>query len=87
MQCRLPVVASDVGGVSEAVINDETGILVSNDNMASVVLALKKLVLDKNIRVTMGELGRARYESLFTVEKMVSQTFAIYERAVEKNKT
>ena len=87
MQCRLPVVASDVGGVSEAVINDETGILVSNDNMASVVLALKKLVLDKNIRVTMGELGRARYESLFTVEKMVSQTFAVYERAVEKNKT
>lgn len=59
----LPIVAHDVGGVSEAVINGETGILVRPDesddaSAGALAAAFEKLLSDETLRRRMGEAGR-----------------------------
>jgi glycosyltransferase involved in cell wall biosynthesis len=55
----LPVVAHAVGGVSEAVIGDETGLLVSPDNPAGLTAAFARLIADPALRRQLGDAGRA----------------------------
>ena len=59
-----PVVATDVGSVSEVILNHETGI-VTNKNAGSLASAVESLVLDKTTREEMGRLAIARAQALF----------------------
>lgn len=54
----LPVVGHDVGGVSEAVVNGETGLLVPPDRPAQLSAAFERLISDPDLRRRMGEAGR-----------------------------
>jgi phosphatidylinositol alpha-1,6-mannosyltransferase len=54
----LPVVAHDVGGVSEAVIDDVTGLLVPPDRPAQLAAAFEKLIHDPALRQRLGAAGR-----------------------------
>jgi glycosyltransferase involved in cell wall biosynthesis len=54
----LPVVAHDVGGVSEAVIDGVTGLLVPPERPAQLAAAFEKLIHDPERRERMGEAGR-----------------------------
>ncbi len=55
----LPVVAHRVGGVAEAVVDGETGFLISPDDPAALTEALGKLLTDAPLRHRMGDAGRA----------------------------
>jgi glycosyltransferase involved in cell wall biosynthesis len=55
----LPVVAHDVGGVSEAVIDGETGLLVPPHRPAQLAAAFEKLIHDAPLRHRLGTAGRA----------------------------
>lgn len=54
----LPVVAHDVGGVSEAVLDGETGLLVPPDRPAQLAAAFEKLIHDPVLRQKLGAAGR-----------------------------
>jgi len=54
----LPVVAHDVGGVSEAVVDGVTGLLVPPDRPAQLAAAFEKLIHDAPLRGTLGAAGR-----------------------------
>lgn len=54
----LPVVAHDVGGVSEAVVDGVTGLLVPPDRPAQLAAAFEKLIHDPDLRHRMGAAGR-----------------------------
>lgn len=54
----LPVVAHDVGGVSEAVANGMTGLLVPPDRPAQLAAAFERLIHDDALRHRLGQLGR-----------------------------
>ena len=56
----LPVVAHDIGGVPEAVIDGETGLLVKPGDTAALTAAFSKLVADPALRRRLGETGRVR---------------------------
>ena len=56
----LPVVAHAIGGVPEAVIDHETGLLVPPDDLVALTQALTQLILDPALRRRLGEAGRAR---------------------------
>jgi phosphatidyl-myo-inositol dimannoside synthase len=55
---RLPVVAHDVGGVAEAVVDGVTGLLVPPDRPAQLAAAFEKLIHDPGLRKQFGDAGR-----------------------------
>lgn len=78
MAAGLPVVATDVGGIPEAVRRDETGLLVPPGDPTALAAAAAALLRDPVRARTMGERGRARYHEQFTVERLVQETEALY---------
>lgn len=78
MRAGLPVIASEVGGISELVIHGETGLLVPPFSIPSMVAALTELLADKRKRIHFGRSGRKRYETLFSLDQMIGRTRAVY---------
>ena len=77
-----PVVATDVGSVSEVILNHETGI-VTNKNAGSIASALESLILNKATREEMGRLAAARAQALFSVERMINAHVELYKSIVK----
>ena len=82
MRAGLPVVASDVGGVAEAVADGETGFVVPPGEPAELADRLAALLDDPDRRTRMGRAGRRRYEENFTFERMFERTRAVYREAL-----
>jgi glycosyltransferase involved in cell wall biosynthesis len=78
LRAGLPVVASRVGGVSEAVNDGASGLLVPPSDPAALASALGRLIADAALRRAMGECARAAYEERFTLTRMVDETEALY---------
>lgn len=74
----LPVVSTDVGGVSYAVQDGETGLLVPPGDVTALAEALASLVRDPARRRSFGEAGAERTRRLFTADRMVRDTEAAY---------
>jgi glycosyltransferase involved in cell wall biosynthesis len=75
-----PVVASDVGGAAEAVLDGETGIVVPPGDPEAAAAALAALAADTERARAMGERGRDRQRKRFAGEAMVDG----YWRALEE---
>jgi glycosyltransferase involved in cell wall biosynthesis len=78
MLAGLPVVATNVGSVSEAVVEGETGLLVEPDDAAALAAAIRKLQGDRALALRMGERGRELVRSRFTPEAMAQAFEALY---------
>jgi glycosyltransferase involved in cell wall biosynthesis len=76
-----PVVATDVGGVSEVIANHETG-HVTNKNAGSIAAALSSLILDIQKRTQMSTLATSRARALFSVEQMINAHVSLYKSIV-----
>jgi glycosyltransferase involved in cell wall biosynthesis/GT2 family glycosyltransferase len=66
MRASLPVVSTDVGAMSEAVIDGVTGFLVPPDDPEALAKRIVELVRSVSMRSAMGLAGRRRYEQEFT---------------------
>ncbi|MBN1886767.1 MAG: glycosyltransferase family 4 protein [Thermoflexales bacterium] len=78
MAAGKPVVGSAVGGISEAVVQGETGFLVPPGEPEALAAALKRLVEDRTLATRFGCTGRERVHSLFAwsqIEKQVDQIY------------
>jgi glycosyltransferase involved in cell wall biosynthesis len=65
--CAVPVVAFDVGGVSDVVVHNETGILVEEPGVENLLHAIDRLVANQSEREALGRAGRARVLNNFTL--------------------
>jgi glycosyltransferase involved in cell wall biosynthesis len=79
-----PVVASEIAGVPEMVVNGETGYVVPPADPEKLAEAICHLLESPDKRRVMGEAGATRVRSLFTTEVMVQKTVALYRELVEK---
>ena len=77
-----PVIATDVGSVSEVIANHETG-LVTNKNAGSIASAVNALLLDSQKRKEMGKLASSRAQALFSVERMINAHIELYKSIVK----
>lgn len=82
MRAGLPVVASDVGGISEIVLDNETGYLIPNNDLETLRQKLSYLVDNEPARISMGIMGRQKYESQLTFRHMYEKTLSTYEAAI-----
>jgi len=78
----LPIVASDVGGVHEAVIDGETGFLIPRGDIDILVGRLRALYQNAELRTRMGINGRKRFADYFTVDIMVRKILGVYEEVI-----
>jgi len=76
MSVGLPVIASNVGGISEAV-SVENGILVGNSK-EELKVALEKLINNSELRQKLGEGGHQKIQTIFSIEKMLKAIDNIY---------
>jgi glycosyltransferase involved in cell wall biosynthesis len=82
MALERPVVATDVGGTGEAVVDGETGFLVAPGDGAAVARALVELAGDPGRARAMGAAGRRRQDECFSGEAMVDGYLAAFEEIV-----
>lgn len=85
MRAGLPVIASDVGGVSESVIHKETGYLVERGNVEDVKSKIESLLIDPMLCSNYGSAGMLRYNENFTFDAMYDKTKKLYEQLLNKN--
>ena len=79
MASHLPVVATNVGGNPELVVEHSTGLLVPADDPASMAQALNAYVNDTDQRSAHGAAGRQRVEQYFRLEHMVDKYLSVYD--------
>ena len=77
MQFKLPVVASDVGGVKDIVVDEQTGYTVQKNDADAIAAKLISLIKDPALRDTMGIAGKRRFEENFTLEKFEKRFLTI----------
>jgi glycosyltransferase involved in cell wall biosynthesis len=79
MACGVPVVATPSGGIPEAVVDGETGLLVPPRDPAGIAHALKQLAGDRAIAQAMGEKGRLRVTERFNLSRLADDLLAVFE--------
>lgn len=82
MAASRPVIAANHGGLSEIVIPEETGFLVTPGSVTELAEAIKKLAEDPQLRAQMGRQGFLRYQAEFTLNRYVEKMIGVYERLV-----
>jgi glycosyltransferase involved in cell wall biosynthesis len=82
--CARPIVTCDVPGCREVVRDGDNGFLVPPRDPAALAAALERLIGDAQLRRRMGERGRERAVAEFSLEHVVGQTLAIYERLLRE---
>jgi L-malate glycosyltransferase len=83
MAAGRPVVATDVGGVREAVVDGETGYLVKAGDDAAVARRVVALLEDPGAARRMGERARQHTDEQFSCALLVRRTIDLYEAALD----
>jgi glycosyltransferase involved in cell wall biosynthesis len=78
MERGRPVIASDVGGLPEIVVHQQTGLVVPPGDPASLAEAIVLVARDPELARRLGTAGRARAVSEFSEERCVEQTARLY---------
>ena len=78
-----PVLASDIGGSLETVINNKTGWLFKNNDSEDLAEKIKMIMkTEQNVLDLIGRQGRKNVKENYTRELMVSRTLEIYKSLV-----
>jgi glycosyltransferase involved in cell wall biosynthesis len=79
MAIGLPVVVSAVGGISELVVEGETGFLVSPDSPIAFATAIRRLIDDPKLGRQMGKAGQKRARDCFSREEEILAHATVYQ--------
>lgn len=78
----VPVVGFDAGGLNEAVVHGETGLLAEAENVAQLQEAIATLMNDEERRKSMAAAGRKRMQESFSIDTMADKHVALYESVI-----
>ena len=86
MSTAKPVVATRVGSLPEMVEEGKTGFLIEPGDWQAMAERIVTLLQDRTLAKRMGKAGREKVERCYTVEQMVRQTEALFERLLDHRK-
>jgi L-malate glycosyltransferase len=84
MAAGMPVVAIDVGGNRDAIVDGETGFLVPERSPEAFAKPITQLLRDEGLRLRMGHAGFVRCTENFEVQKTIGQLEAYYKSLLAK---
>jgi glycosyltransferase involved in cell wall biosynthesis len=87
MSAQTAVVATEVGGTGELVVEGSTGFMVPPNDPEALVSAIQRVLSVDELRRTMGENGRQRVDQSFTIEPQAEKYWELFCRLLHtKNK-
>lgn len=84
MACNVPVVASNVGGLPELVVDGETGFLCELDDVDAFTDRCRRLLTDAKLQTDMADAARNRAEDTFDISEIVPHYERYYASVREK---
>ena len=84
MASALPVVATQVGGNGELVLDNTTGLLVPASDPTALADAIESYLLDPDLRQCHGRAGRERVEQFFSIDVMIKKYVQLYDTLLER---
>lgn len=84
MASGIPLLCYETGAISEIIGN--AGILISPDDQSELILALGRMIKDKNLRKKLGKMGRRRAVAYFDSSKVAQNISRYYVRCFENRK-
>jgi glycosyltransferase involved in cell wall biosynthesis len=84
MSAGKPLVVTDVGGNSEAVIHGKTGYVVPPGDINKLTDAISDLLQNRNLAIKMGNEGKKRAKALFSMDLMIDKIEKIYISTINR---
>ncbi|KPN89552.1 mannosyl transferase [Lysinibacillus sp. ZYM-1] len=84
MRVGLPIVATNVGGVKELVVDHDNGFLLEREDKELLKKRLRHLLMDATLCQQMGNASEHRYLQYFTFSPMYQKTLTVYQQAVSE---
>jgi glycosyltransferase involved in cell wall biosynthesis len=85
MSAGKPVIATQIGGTDEAVIPNETGLLIPPADPAALAAAIRKLLDDRPFARRLALAGQARVECEFSAATMVQRVTNVYTELLARH--
>lgn len=82
MAAGCAVIASDVGGNPEVIVDGDSGLLFAAGDLGALTARLHDLVVDAELRARIGRSARARIADMYSIGEMVTRTTAVYRRVL-----
>lgn len=83
---ELPIIATDISGVPELVINGETGVLVPERDAEALSEALFRLFNDEALRAKLAQAGRQKVLAEFNLKTSTAELFALFEKQIKESR-
>lgn len=83
MACELPIIATDVDGFKEVLINGKTGVIVKRQDITAIATAMEDLILNKEKRAEYGINARKRVLEKYSWDKNVEYMMSVYEEVMK----
>ncbi len=84
MASRKAIVATEVGGIPEMILDGESGILIRPGDIDSLISGIHKILIDPQLREKLGRNARKRVERQFTLKRMIEETEILYDKLIRK---
>ncbi len=86
MAAGLPIISTDRGAIAQSVVDGKNGYLLPDPAIGELADKIEILLINKALRIKMGEASRRMYEEGFTADAMVAQLTAVFD-AVLNNRS
>jgi len=83
MACGTPVAGFAAGGVSEAVVDGQTGLLAPTGDVTALAAALRRILLDRPLQQALASESHQRIEQEFTVRLQAQRYAALYREILQ----
>ncbi len=86
MSVGIPVIASCVPGLTRVIQDGKTGLLFPPEDKKALAAAIKRLLIDKNLREQIGRNGRNESSKIWSMSRFVRETVKLYESSMKSYK-
>jgi glycosyltransferase involved in cell wall biosynthesis len=80
MSCGLPVVGTYAGGLPDAIVDGESGLLAPPGNVKALASAMENLLTEPGLRKRLGEQARIRVQEKFTLQQELQGNLDVYQK-------
>lgn len=82
LSCQLPVITSNVGGISEVINHKDSGFLVSSKNPKDIASTINILLHNNKLKNALGKSGRIKVKKYFNLDLYIKKHMRLYKNII-----